>query len=185
MKKNEWNEKLKHVGQKLGKFKYPLMILLLGVLLLAIPARKDATPTANPEKETLSEPSQDEPDELGAMEEKLSSLLSQMEGAGRVRVMLRYATGSRVIYQTDSNQEVSSDTDSKQTKTEIQTVMASGSGGQDSPVATQTILPTFQGALIVAEGAGNSEVKLNLVNAVSSLTGLGADKITVIKMKSE
>ena len=41
----------------------------------------------------------------------------------------------------------------------------------------------FSRAVIAAEGADDAAVKLDLVSAVSSLTGLGADDITVIKMK--
>ena len=45
------------------------------------------------------------------------------------------------------------------------------------------VYPQFQGALIVSEGADNAAVRWNIVSAVSSLTGLGTDKITVVKMK--
>ena len=36
---------------------------------------------------------------------------------------------------------------------------------------------------LVAQGAGNAAVRLELVNAVSALLGLGTDKISVVKMK--
>ena len=45
------------------------------------------------------------------------------------------------------------------------------------------IYPQFQGALIVSEGADNAQVRWSIVCAVSALTGLGSDKITVVKMK--
>lgn len=185
MKKNDWKEPLKLLGQKLGKFKYPIAILLLGLILVAIPVRSETTKTERSKSAERTAETPSEPDELRAMEEKLEKLLSQIDGAGSVKVMLRYAAGSRIVYQTDSSQEVSTDSEGKKTQTDIQTVMASGSGGQDSPVVVQTVCPTFQGALIIAQGAESASVKLDLVNAVSSLTGLGADKITVIKMKSE
>ena len=50
-------------------------------------------------------------------------------------------------------------------------------------MVVQTMEPTFMGAIIAAEGADQASVRLDLVNAVSSLTGLGADRITVIKLK--
>jgi membrane peptidoglycan carboxypeptidase len=43
--------------------------------------------------------------------------------------------------------------------------------------------PRFTGALIVCEGAGNASVRLALTQAVASLTGLTADRITVVKGK--
>lgn len=43
--------------------------------------------------------------------------------------------------------------------------------------------PVYQGALIVCSGAGSASVRLAVVDAVADLTGLGADQISVIKMK--
>lgn len=182
MKSEQWNKTLYRLKQKVGKFKYPLAILLLGILLLAVPVDQEVS---EPEVTNAQESQLQVTDELQQMEEELDMILSQIDGAGKVEVMLRYATSSRTVYQTDSSQEVHTESESKQTKTDIQTVIASQSSGVDAPVVVQTICPKFQGALVVAQGAGSAEVRLNLVNAVSSLTGLGADKITVIKMKSK
>ena len=99
--------------------------------------------------------------------------------------MLQYAAGEKSIYQTDSEQEIRTNGDGKETRTAVETVLSSRESSRDAPVVVQTIYPTFRGAVVVAEGADAGSVKLDLVNAVSSLTGLGADKITVIKMKSE
>lgn len=183
MKKNDWSESVRRAGQLLGKFKYPLAILLLGLVLLAIPVRTQQPKRTEEPEAPAQEAERAGADELAGLETRMAQILSQIEGAGQVQVMLRYASGTRTVYQTDSSQEVSTDSEGKQTKTEIQTVMSSGSGGQSTPVAVQTICPTFQGALVVSQGADSAAVKLNLVSAVSSLTGLGADKITVIKMK--
>ena len=115
----------------------------------------------------------------------MEAILSEIEGAGRVRVMLQYAAGEKSIFQTDSEQEIRTSGDGKETRTAVETVLSSRESGRDGPVVVQTVYPTYRGAVIVAEGADVGTVKLDLVNAVSSLTGLGADKITVIKMKSE
>ena len=124
-----------------------------------------------------------EREELEALETKLSRILSSMEGAGRVEVILRYAAGPRTVYQTDSTQEVSEDTEGKTTAVTVETVLAASGGSTEAPLTVQTMSPSFEGAVVAAEGADNATVKLNLVNAVSSLTGLGAGDITVIKMK--
>ena len=49
----------------------------------------------------------------------------------------------------------------------------------------KTLYPVYQGAVVVCEGAERAAVRLAIVEAVSSLTGLGSDKISVIKMKSK
>jgi len=43
--------------------------------------------------------------------------------------------------------------------------------------------PTYLGAVIVCQGADSASVRLAIVSAVGSVTGLSTDKITVLKMK--
>ncbi len=179
MKRTDWREAARGLGARLGKLKYPILVLLLGLLLLALPPRGEKT------AEPVEEAQDGVEDDVAAVEARMERILGEIEGAGRVRVMLQYAAGEKSIYQTDSEQEIRTGEEEKETRTSVQTVLASKESSRDSPVVVQTIYPTFRGALVVSEGAGDSAVKLNLVNAVSSLTGLGADKITVIKMKSE
>ena len=39
------------------------------------------------------------------------------------------------------------------------------------------------GAIIVCQGGDSPTVRLNIVEAVSNVTGIGSDRITVLKMK--
>ena len=41
--------------------------------------------------------------------------------------------------------------------------------------------PLYRGALIVCEGGGNDAVRLQVIEAVAALTGLGSDRIAVVK----
>ena len=50
-------------------------------------------------------------------------------------------------------------------------------------VTVKYIYPEYLGAVIVAEGADNAGVKLALTEAAASVTGLGPNRIKVIKMK--
>lgn len=45
------------------------------------------------------------------------------------------------------------------------------------------VLLSSEGAVVVCEGAEEARVKLCVTNAVSAYTGLGSDKIRVVKMK--
>ena len=53
-----------------------------------------------------------------------------------------------------------------------------GSGSQEV-VPLQTLAPEFRGALVVCPGGGDPRVRLTLTQAVSALTGLGTDRISV------
>ena len=61
-------------------------------------------------------------------------------------------------------------------------VVSKGSGTEDA-VVLQQIYPQYQGALVVCPGGGEAAVRLKIIDAVSALTGLGSDKISVCKSK--
>lgn len=50
-------------------------------------------------------------------------------------------------------------------------------------VGEAQVLLSAEGAVVLCRGAEQSAVRLAVINAVSAYTGLGSDKITVIKMK--
>ena len=61
-----------------------------------------------------------------------------------------------------------------------QTVLVD-SGSGDAPVVTRTVYPTYRGALVVCQGGDRADVRLAVTEAVTALTGLTADRVTVAK----
>ncbi len=167
---------LKAIGEKLKKFKYPFLILLLGAALLLWPTKKEPAQEV-PEAlqtETL-------PIEEASIQAQMEKILSCIDGAGEVRVLLTRKTGDETHYLTDTSVSENSDGGSSRTESAVRIGV---SGGGEAPVVTKTVYGQYQGALVVCQGADSAEVQLKLVNAVASLTGLSADRVTVIKMKS-
>ena len=171
-------EKLNNILEKLTKGlkkqKYAILILLLGVGQLLLPDWS---------KEEPAEAQACEEDRdmvyVHEMEQRLNELLSMCSGAGQVQVMLTLEKGSQTEYQTDVQISAESDRNSEDRKT----VILSEGSAYDKAAVSAVSYPRFQGALILCEGAENPEVQLKLVRAVASLTGLGTNQITVIKMK--
>ena len=50
-------------------------------------------------------------------------------------------------------------------------------------VGETEVLLSGNGAVVVCQGADDAQIRLNVTNAVAAYTGLGSDKITVMKMK--
>ena len=46
---------------------------------------------------------------------------------------------------------------------------------------TRILSPTYRGALVVCQGGDRADVRLAVIEAVSVLTGLSSDRITVAK----
>jgi stage III sporulation protein AG len=107
------------------------------------------------------------------LEEELAELLSQMDGVGKVQVMLTLKdSGADVL---DKN--VKRDGDASETDT----VVYSKSDGEE-PYVTNRFTPDVDGVFIVAEGGGNAVIVSNISDAVMALFGIEAHKIKIVKM---
>lgn len=151
------------------KYRYALIVVLIGLALMLLPGRET---TADPVEETQPVQTQT------GISEQLAHILSQIHGAGEVRVMLTEASGQTTIYQTDQD-ETGGDSPSKRTET----VIITDGDRVESGLVQQVVPPKYQGAIVVCQGADDAVVRLAIVEAVSKVTGLGADRISVLKMK--
>ena len=55
--------------------------------------------------------------------------------------------------------------------------------GKSSPLIVKEIYQNISGVVIVASGAENVEVRLNIINAVETVLGVSANKIQVLSGK--
>lgn len=156
----------------LKQYKFVLIIIAVGILLLALPSGDGKTTAASTDGVAGGE----EDFSVEALEEKLSRILSKVEGAGEVTVMLTVRSGMERILATDrdaSEDELESDL-------REETVVISTDAGEEVVLIGQNY-PTFQGALVVCPGGSDPKVQLQLTQALSALTGLGSGRITVCK----
>ena len=169
--------RLDNVTEKLKKNKYVLLLVAAGILLLLWPSgkREVSEHTGYGGGITNSEFS------LADTELRLEKILESIDGAGDVSVLLSVggSTG-RVIAE---NAKLSEDTSGESAeRTEERSAVLTGSGASENVVELGYIFPEYTGAVVVAEGASSPTVKLDILRAVSAVTGLGSDRITVIKM---
>ena len=157
------NEPRQRINALFGKYKYPILVVLVGLGLLLLPTGEAQEPPVP--VETVREAS---------LEQRLEELLAQIEGAGAVRVLLTEDVGRETVWQTD----VQSDADSVREDT----VILEDSGRNETGLVRRTRSPSYRGAVILCQGADAPSVKLAIVEAVRCVTGLGADQISVQKM---
>lgn len=151
------------------KYKYAIGILLIGVVLMLLPGQVSAE---DPEP-TQPEKTQDHMDQM------LEEILSHIQGAGSVKVLLTQQTGEEILYQTDTEEDQNGDSSSMQS----QTVIVSDSQRNDTGLVRRRDPPRYLGAVIVCQGGDRPQVRLAIVEAVSCVTGLSANQISVLKMK--
>lgn len=167
----EMNTVAQRVTQWVKQYKYVVLIAIIGIVLLCLPTGGSGE---EPEQ-TLPQIMQQEQ----SVATQLEQILSQLQGAGQVKVLLSIAQGERTEYQTD----IQSDTADTSASIRQDTVIITNSDRNESAVIKQINPPVYLGAIVLCRGADDSTVKLAIVEAVSKATGLGADKICVLKMK--
>ena len=72
---------------------------------------------------------------------------------------------------------------SNEKRVERELVFMDGETGGRVPVVTQKFKPEVKGVVVVADGAGSSTVRQNILNAVEALTGIPTHRIQVLKRK--
>ena len=155
--------------QLIKQYKLAALILAIGLVLMLLPTESSQTDTT---VQTASQPAV-------TAEERLETILSQIQGVGKVRVLLTVGQGEQTVYIYDENQSGSPDTESLRKEA----VVITGTDRAQSGLVSQVIPPVYRGAVIVCDGADRAAVCLSVVEAVSKVTGLSSDKISVLKMK--
>lgn len=126
-----------------------------------------------------------------SVENKLKNTLEDMDGVGKVQIMLYFESGEEQVPAFNVNKSTSTidETDNsggKRTTTQNSdgdTVVMSKDGDKESPLILKKYKPKVTGVCIVAEGAENEATKLSITNAVVDLFGISADKVNVYPMK--
>ncbi len=126
------------------------------------------------------------------LESRLTELLSRIEGAGAVQVMVTVSRSSELILQTDTSREenIVRETDSQggtrdnaQRSEDSQTVLT-GVSGSSQPYVVGEIMPQIEGVVVACEGGDRPAIQAEISAAVQALFDLAPHKIKVCKMAS-
>lgn len=123
------------------------------------------------------------------LEQELEDILSKIDGAGKVKVLITYSESNQIIamYNENKNTSVTEETDSAGG---VRTIESTDSNreiildGSNNPVTEKVIMPKIEGAIIIAEGGENINTKTSIIQAVSAVTGLSTHKVQVFKMSN-
>ena len=149
--------------EKMKKYRYVCIVVLVGILLMLLP-------TGNSQKSETATVVQSAQEQT--IEGKLTEILSLIRGAGKVSVMLTVAAGEETVFQADQGSAGQKDT-----------VTVTDKDRNQTGLVVQILPPRYLGAVVVCQGAEDPTVRLAIAEAVSSLTGLGMDKISIVRMK--
>lgn len=126
------------------------------------------------------------------MEKHLGEILSKVENAGKVSVMITYKSGKELVTDKDNsmNDKITNEKDNNggtrvinESSTNDKTVMVNEQGGNSKPVVIKEINPEIKGVIVVAEGAKNAKVKKKLSEAVQTVLDIPAYRVMVLETK--
>lgn len=175
--------------EKISKWKKSdwLILILVGILLMviAIPTSDSEHKNRLKEQDVVPEDAKETDSDVGeedsqkeyrlALEQELSGLLSKMDGVGKVEVMITLENSGQK--QLDKNVESSDNSYSSET-------VIYENDDREAPYIVDSCMPNVAGVVVVAQGGENPVVASRILDAVQSLFGLEAHKITIVKMSA-
>lgn len=175
MKRSEGVKKLAEYLKAHPKLEWAFYLVLAGIalalFLLSGNKSQDST-----KSDTTAASAVSEADDL---EERLCEALSTIKGAGEVRVLISYETSEELVPAMTVDEQQS---DSSSSRSEEPVTV--GSSGDEEAMVLMVRSATVRGAIIIAEGAGDVAVKMDLLRAAQTILDVPSSKIEVFPMES-
>ena len=151
------------------------------LLIIALPQKKENEVTKAEEivREEVAPSGSNSQQEsyVSYLENRLEEILGQIEGVGKVKVMITVSDTGETVVEKDIRTTIDSET-------QEETVFVEDNTGS-YPYVGKEIMPSIEGIVVVAEGGGNATVAANISNAAMALFPVEAHKIIVVKMSSK
>lgn len=168
------------IFQKIKTIKHIEIIILVifaSVLLLIMFGFSSNDSSPSPSSTLLS-------DYQKNLERQLADVLSKIDGAGKIEVMITFEAGAEQVlaYSTDKQTNTSSD-NGKSTSSVIERTQIVLVGGK--PVILYEVQPIVKGVLVVAQGADNVKVKVEIMQAVSTILKIDPKYIEIFSRVSK
>ncbi len=149
------------------------LILLSGLL----PKRQTETPRAEPPP-AASGCTDPETYRIG-LEERLTDLLSHMDGVGAVQVMITVRDSGEQVYAS----EISNSVSDRGTQTSASPVLIR-TNGSESALLTESRSPGIEGAAILCAGGSHAAIQERVTKAASALLGIPVSSVYVGALNS-
>lgn len=153
-----------------------IIVGILGIFLLLISNYSDnENIDSNEDKVIEAETQTVTADEIEKkLEERLSEVISSVKGAGNAHVMVTVASVGEYVYA--ENKKYDTDTDSSSTDSEI---VIFERDENDAGLVITVKSPDVLGVAVICEGGDSAVIKSEIINLVTSLFGIGSDRVYV------
>lgn len=127
---------------------------------------------------------------VDALENKLVHILENVDGVGKVEVMITLKASKESVLNKDVSEETQTEEEknnetqksSRNQKKQEETILSDRSGNS-APYVVKELEPEIAGIVISCEGADNKVVAASVLEAAQVLFGVSANHIKVLKME--
>lgn len=183
-------EKIKEIlkNKKIENLIFLLIILIVTLIVINVILSDDKKEIKGFENEVGVELAvSEEKNEENNLEKKLENILEKIEGVSNVSVLITYAESSSVvpIYNESENK---SKTEEKDQSGGVRTTETTDikkdviTDNSSSIITEKKVMPKVEGAVVIAKGAKNVNIKSDIIAAVEAVTGAATHKIQVFEM---
>lgn len=149
------------------------LAVVCGISLIAISGLEKEEVISKDESNNIVQEDINNESSKSTLEEKLKNILSQIEGAGELDVMITYESSEEIqpAFNTNTTTEKTKEVDQQggertvTTSSENKTMITSSSS---EPIVIKTNQPKINGVIVVASGAKDPTVKETLYSAVQT-----------------
>lgn len=149
------------------------LAVVCGISLIAISGLEKEEVISKEESNNIVQEDINNEASKSTLEEKLKNILSQIEGAGELDVMITYESSEEIqpAFNTNTTTEKTKEVDQQggertvTTSSENKTMITSSSS---EPIVIKTNQPKINGVIVVASGAKDPTVKETLYSAVQT-----------------
>lgn len=172
-------EIFKNIKEKLFENKKLAFIIILGLcgIILICISEVSNTKTVSDEVETQSNAA-DETEYVEKLEERLTDIISSIEYAGQVKVMVTLKGSNENVYAVNEN--IKNDENSNNYSNNY--VIIDNKNIKEG-IRIKVLEPEIRGVAVVCTGGDNPQVVEQITKAVTTVLGIGSNKVSVSKMK--
>ena len=171
---NVFIEKFKNLIKRNKKTAIILFIGFTGILLICLSETADKKASA----ETTVQNTENNTEYLVNLEERLTDIISSIEDAGEVKVMITLKCSDENVYAVNEN--IKNDESSNNYSNNYVII---DNRNEKEGIRLKVLEPEIKGVAVVCSGGDNPAVTEQIIKTVTTVLGIGSNNVSVSKMK--
>ena len=164
------------------------LIAIAGLVGIALIFISSLAPRESPK--SSCEESFNEEKYIASLESKIKSMVESINGVGKAKVTISLESAESYRFakerksQSDTSRDIRSSDEtrvSERTESENKYIIIEDKNGGKKPLVETSFFPSVRGAVIVCEGGHSSAIRQQVTKAVTTILGIGYDKVFVVR----